>query len=94
MAGSIETPETPEALFAAAVRAINEKFSPGVLEHTQANHPDLYGRIERALDGVNDTWARCIGPGAGLDSFKAALRAWYNSLMEAIKLYEGGTNER
>ena len=77
----------PETLFMAAVKSINEKYQPGTLGFIDTHFPDLAARIGRAFDRLNDTWAGCACPGAGIDSFKQALRTWYDLNIDAITIF-------
>ena len=87
------TIETPEALFLAAVQAINKRYQAGTLSHVQAKHPALYDRIGRAFDLLNYIWGGLV-PGGGLDHFKRSLRTWYKLNLEAIQIYEDLKNDR
>lgn len=79
--------KTPEAVFSAAVRAINKRYRPGTLEHVRDRLPGLAEEMAQAFDRVNMTWERWI-PGADLEPFKRALRSWYNLNIKAIELFQ------
>jgi len=88
-----QTDETPETLFAAAVRAINKRYQLGTQAHIEDHAPDLAARLALAFDRLNDAWAATV-PGAGLGKFKRALRTWYELNLDAMKEYEDYQNER
>lgn len=77
-----------ETLFNAAVKSLNEKYRPGTLGFIDTHFPELAGRIGRAFDRLNESWAACACPGAGIDAFKQALRTWYNLNLEAIEIFK------
>ena len=80
------TIETPETLFLTALHAINEKYETGALEYIRDHRPELYGRIARAFERIDETGAGGAGPSA---AFKDALRTWYNLNLDAIRIFKG-----
>jgi len=93
----VDKPPAPadcEALFRAAVDAINKRFVPGTgfFERLQDERPDLAEAEKRAFDRLNQTW-RESGPAAS-PAFKLALRTWYDSVITAIDYFKGGENDR
>ena len=89
-----QAPADCEALFRAAVDAINKRFVPGTgfFERLQDERPDLAEAEKRAFDRLNQTW-RESGPAAS-PAFKLALRTWYELNLDAMKEYEDYQNER
>lgn len=83
--------ETPETVFAAAVRSINKRYQLGTLEHIENHVPELAEEIRLALDRLDLIWSRWI-PGADLQPFKRALRTYYNLIIRAVDIFEGATN--
>ena len=96
----VDKPPAPadcEALFRAAVDAINKRFVPGTgfFERLQDERPDLADELARAFDLVNQTWRESEARGfAASTAFKLALRTWYDSVITAIDYFKGGENDR
>jgi len=96
----VDKPPAPadcEALFRAAVDAINKRFVPGTgfFERLQDERPDLADELARAFDLVNQTWRESEARGfAASTAFKLALRTWYNLTVKAIDYIRGGENDR
>lgn len=83
--------ETPETVFAAAVRSINKRYQLGTLEYIENHAHELAEEIRLALDRLDLIWSRWI-PGADLQPFKRALRTYYNLIIRAVDIFEGATN--
>jgi hypothetical protein len=80
--------------FERTVEEINRCYIPGTTAYIEKRHSDLFHKIDKTEDRLNEIWGSGCLNKTTLREFRAVLQEWYLLNVKAVEIYkvESGNN--
>lgn len=74
-------------MFRKVADELNRRYIEGTIPYITEHDPDLYQKINKALEKIDEILKEGPEGKAGIEEFQNALKQWYFLLLQGIELY-------